>query len=285
MDATSGASHIQYIPKTAIVRQMPRSFANCLKQEVPFDPINVDLAKVQHDDYVDTLRMLVDRVVELPADERLPDCCFIEDAAVVVGKIAAVSFLGAVERRGEEAAVRQALQSCGIKTFDIQFPGTVDGGDVLTVGNDIFVGISNRTNMDGAKQLARIFPEHHVKTVTVEGALHLKSVLSHFDSHTLLIGQSKIAQRILRELDEKYNIRVSYEIVELPDDIAANVLSVGSTVMMQAGFKRSEEILKTVAARKNKKLMTLPMSELIKADGALTCCSILFQDESHTLRP
>jgi dimethylargininase len=261
------------VPQTAVVRDLPESFAQALQQQVPSVPLDVVLARRQHHDYVAALKSILPKVVELPADESLPDCCFIEDTAVVIGNRAAITLLGAKERRGEEALVREALQRLEIQTIPITGGAIIDGGDVLFTGRHIVVGLSKRTNKEGAEQLARIFPEFPVVTATVNGSLHLKSVLSAFDQETILFGDCVAGRSILAQLSE---IKSNYSVKFVPDSVASNVLNLGQSLIIQDGFSRSEKILRDLANQRNMKVITLNMSELIKADGALTCCSLLF---------
>ncbi len=263
---------MEFQPKTAVVRNLPVSFINCLKEHAPLTPIDLDLAHRQHDEYVRTVASLVPNSVQLPADESLPDCCFIEDTAVVIGDLAAISFLGALERRGEERLVEKTLHELGVRTVAIEAPGTLDGGDVLFTGSHIVVGLSRRTNAEAAQQLAKIFP-YPVVTVPVTGTLHLKSVLSSFDRKTILFGECEAARKIAKHLEPMLK---EYKLQFLPDAIAANVLSMGANLVIQDGFPRSEVILQGLAKVAGKKIHKLQMSEFIKADGALTCCSLLF---------
>jgi dimethylargininase len=256
---------------------LPKSFSRALQQHAPSAPIDVALAEKQHQAYTLAMRALVPRVIELPADEALPDCCFIEDTAVIVGRRAAVSFLGALERRGEERAVRDVLGACRLDLYDVQSPATVDGGDVLFTGKHLIVGLSLRTNEAGARCLADAFgADVPVLTVPVQGTLHLKSVMSSLDEETLLFGDCDAGRKISETLESKYGIGKDYSRVWLPDPVAANVIPLGSKVLVQSGFPRSEAVLKEVAGRTGRELVKLQMSELIKADGALTCCSLLF---------
>jgi dimethylargininase len=264
----------EFLPEIAIVRKLPVSFANCLKEYPPLKPINVDLAHKQHEAYVSILTELISNSIQLPADESLPDCCFIEDTAVVIGKRAAISFLGAPERRGEEALIQKTLTELGIETVKINQPGTIDGGDVLFTGRHLFVGLSRRTNEFGAIQLRKIFGENiQVANLKVEGTLHLKSVMSAFDPHTILFADSAAGRLIAAQIETKFP--GAYEFVYLPDAVAANILSIGSTIVIQDGFPESEEILVSLALKRGKKVRKVQMSEFVKADGALTCCSIL----------
>lgn len=264
----------EFVPEIAIVRNLPLSFANCLKEHSPIKPINVDLAHRQHEAYVSAINELVSNSIQLPSDESLPDCCFIEDTAVVIGKRAAISFLGAPERRGEEVLIEKTLGELGIETIRVHQPGTIDGGDVLFTGRHLFIGLSRRTNEFGAIQLKKIFGESiPVSNLKVEGTLHLKSVMSAFDPHTILFADSAAGRLIASQIEAKFPN--AYEFVYLPDAVAANVLSIGNTIVIQDGFPESEEILVSLALKRGKKVRKLQMSEFVKADGALTCCSLL----------
>ncbi len=260
----------------AIVRHVPDSFSQCLKQEIPDVPLSVAESQKQHDLYIDLLKSIGLKISVLPADESFPDCCFVEDTAVIIGQTAAISYLGAKARVGEELCVSETLTQCGIQTKKIKRPGTVDGGDVLYTGTHLIVGLSLRTNESGAQQLAEIFSDVPVVTVPVSGTLHLKSVMSAFDKRTLLFSKTFASQTILSKLQEKMEIKSHFSIIELPDEEAANVLSINSTVIMQAGFPESESILKKLCQERGMELKVLRMSEFFKADGALTCCSLIF---------
>lgn len=265
-----------FTPQNVIMRKLPDSFAGCLTIKTPKVPIDVALARQQHQSYTELLRKLIPNVIELPADEAYPDCCFVEDNAIVVGNRAVITRMGAVQRRGEEAAVHKALLQAGITDFfSIHAPATLDGGDVLFTGRHFLVGLSKRTNENGVEQLRAIFAkEYPVYAVAVREALHLKSIMSAVDQETLVIaekGRAMTEESLSALFKQEY-----YRLLFLPDQVAANVLSFGSTLVFQEGFPQSEALLRKLALEKGQELIKLTMSELIKADSALTCCSILF---------
>ncbi len=154
--------------------------------------------------------------------------------------------------------LESALVDLGVDVVPIE-SGTLDGGDVLFTGRELFVGLSSRTNEEGARALGTIFPHVPLHTIRVAGALHLKSVATALDAKTLLVAQSLPIH--------------GYELVRVPDPICANVVTAGDAVLAQAGFPASEAIIRARAGDKH--LVTLVMSELAKADAALTCCSVL----------
>jgi dimethylargininase len=265
-----------FTAKIAVVRDIPKSFAQALKRHSPETPIDVRLAEDQHQSYVRAMRTMVPTVIQLPSDEGLPDCCFVEDTAVIVGRIAAINRLGAPERRGEEKPMREALQRAGLETIDLTGPATADGGDVLFTGRHLFVGLSERTNEAGFRQLKEIFGSVcSVCPVPVSGVLHLKSMMSAFDPETVIVSDDEAGRTALDFMRKEYALGRSYSIISVPHSVAANIISVNGKILIQDGFPQSETILKDLALKKNKEVITVKMSELIKADGALTCCSVL----------
>ncbi|MEQ1875316.1 MAG: arginine deiminase family protein [Bdellovibrionia bacterium] len=261
-------------PVTAVVRNVPATFAKALQQnQVPLD---VELAQAQHAAYVEGVKEFVRKVIVLSADVNHPDCCFIEDTAVIVGGKAAISLMGAPSRRGEEKLIRTTLREAGLRTVLLDFPATMDGGDVLFTGKHLIVGLSKRTNADAVKQLGAFITEFPIVTVKVEGSLHLKSVMSIFDPEILLFGECKAGHDILAQLRGQGVIDGHYHPVMIPDPVASNVLYMGRNIFIQDGFPASEAVFIQLAGQRNKQIFKVPMSELIKADGALTCCSLLF---------
>ncbi|WIA20297.1 hypothetical protein OEZ85_006129 [Tetradesmus obliquus] len=138
--------------------------------------ISMAAAEEQRQAYVQLLRTLLQDVVEVPADDAHPDCVFIEDTAVVVGKTAIIANIGATSRQGEEAPVASALQQRGYQLRHLQPPATLDGGDVLQLPgcSTILVGLSARTNAAAVQQMQRHLPQHVVHGVPVGYGLHLK---------------------------------------------------------------------------------------------------------------
>ncbi|MCB1148911.1 MAG: hypothetical protein KDK48_01995 [Chlamydiia bacterium] len=244
---------------------MAETFEESLKQSAPLEPISLELAKEQHGNYTELLQKLISQVVVIEGGSRFPDCNFIEDTAIVVGDVAVISRMGAKAREGEEVAVAEALEKLGfLQVVHLEAPAKMDGGDILYTGKHLFVGLSHRTNQEALAQLKGLFGEK-VVGVPVEGSLHLKSTVSLFDEKTLIVAEGSSVQ----------NFMGGYELIEVPDIVASNVLRVGNTLIIQEGFPRSEAILQKLCDLRGVTLLKLNMSELIKADGALTCGSIL----------
>lgn len=270
-----GKANAEPCYRFALVRDLSDAFENSLKMNPPAIPIDVNLAKQQHEDYIHVLEDLIPNVVRLDSDPHHPDCNFIEDTAIIVGDTAVISRMGALERRGEEEAVEKVLEQLnGYKIVHIDAPGTMDGGDILFTGKHLLVGLSHRTNACTLHQLQQIF----LGTVEVVGipvveGLHLKSVVSFFDGDTLVVADTVAGMRVKEEIDAATNC--AYAFLVVPDSVASNVLRVGSALIVQEGFAASEAVLKAHCESKSITMIKLNMSELIKADGALTCGSLL----------
>jgi dimethylargininase len=259
----------------ALVRDIANSYENSLKSEEPATAIDLELAKKQHENYIALVKESVPNIIRLPADEAHPDSNFVEDTAIVIGNKVVISRMGAQERRGEEKPVINTLTNAKSKNlFFMASPATMDGGDILYTGRHLFVGLSARTNIYALQELQKIFhDEVEVISVPVVGVLHLKSVISHLDSETLVVSADAAGNKVKNIIAVSNK---SYTFVEVPDPVAANILRIGNKVIMQAGFPASKAILQNICDRKNLQLVEINMSEIIKADGALTCGSILF---------
>ena len=269
----------------ALVRGLSPAFEQSLQQHPPPEPIDMKLAHEQHQRYIDVLHSLVS-VIEVPADAALPDCNFIEDTALILNDSLVLSHPGAVTRRGEVIGVDSALRTHEFafrRRLQLASPCLLDGGDVLFTGRHLFVGISSRTNMEACQQLSAWFAgptsaesanrsAFTVHPIPVTDGLHLKSILSILADRVLVIDSSPAASKMR---DVISSIDPSYRFVVVPDKEASNVLRVKDTLLIQDGFPQSELILRKAAEEFKLKVVTLKMSELIKADGALTCGSLL----------
>ncbi len=246
----------------AILRSIPASFANALAAVRPEPPIDPVLARKQHAAYQAALEACGVRVEVIAADEACPDCCFVEDAAVVVDGVALVARSGAPSRRAEAPAVALVLGR-DHELVQMTAPATLDGGDCMRVGDTIYVGRSARTNADGIACLARAFPR--IRVVTVElpaGVLHLKCVCSPLGGDRIALAEASIPAATF-----------DASIVWVPDAerYASNVVATGSHAVIAEGHPRTHEALE----RAGFTVHPVPVSEVRKADGSLTCQSIL----------
>lgn len=258
----------------ALVRDLSDSFIDSLKLNPPPQPIDLNLAKQQHENYIDMLETLIPNVIRMPADQTHPDCNFIEDTAIIVHDIAVISLMGAPERQGEEIPVAKTLAELGLSVIPLQAPATMDGGDILFTGKHLFVGLSKRTNQSALEQLKTIFQNKiEVIGIPVIEGLHFKSVISLFDSQTLIVADTPAGHKIQESIQNACN---DYQFITVPDATASNVLKIGSTLIVQDNFPKSEAVLQKLCDENSVTVLKINMSELIKADGALTCGSLLF---------
>ena len=219
----------------------------------------------QHHAYRQALLSLGLDVIVLPAEPAHPDAYFVEDPAIITPKIAVITRPGAPSRQGEETTLEPFLEYYR-PIVHIVPPGTVDGGDVLMIGEHFFIGLSERTNAEGASQLAAILSGagHTSETVPVAAGLHLKSGVNYLGKNTLLVT---------KDLAD-YPAFASYEIIILyaGEESAANTLWVNDTLLMPKGFPKTHAKLAQLGMR----IIELDVSEVQKMDGGLTCMSLRF---------
>lgn len=250
---------------TAIVREPSASLASCELSFVARTPIDLALARRQHQAYAQLLSDLGLRIVTLPAEDALPDAVFVEDLAIVLDEFAVMTRPGAASRRAESASVAQALSRFRELAW-IREPGTLDGGDLLRVGRRLFVGASARSNAAAVEQLRELLAAHgyRVTAVPLQGCLHLKSAVTAVADDTLLIQP--------RWVDPAAFAGFRLIEVDAREEHAANVLRVGDRLVHPANFPRTSARLRAAGYA----LHTLDVSELQKAEGAVTCCSLVF---------
>jgi dimethylargininase len=256
-------------PNVALTREVSAAIARCELTHMARTPIDVDVARIQHAAYEGALADAGYRVERVPASEDMPDAVFIEDIAVVVDELAVVTRPGADSRRAEIPAVADALRRYRT-VVSIEAPGTLDGGDVLAVGTRLFVGVSSRTNRDGVAQLrAHLEPHGYtVDEVTVSGCLHLKSAVTAAADDVVVVNPKWIPRDAFGGFE-----RVEIDPLE---PMAANVVRLADRLIVAAAFPRTAERL----AARGYRVVAVDASELAKAEGAVTCCSILLEDQS-----
>ena len=246
----------------AIVRRSGKSFANGITTSNLGRP-DFSKALEQHAAYCDALIRCGVELTVLDADERYPDGCFVEDTAVVNSRVKVISRPGAATRRGEEEAITRVLAGSG-PVESITAPGTLEGGDVLRAENHYFIGISERTNAEGAGQLAAILTTHGFTTslIRVEAGLHLKSDIAY------LVNGNFISTPVFSHVAHP-----AHTFIPGPDEYySANCLRVNDHLLIAKGFPKSK--MKILELGYN--IIELDMSEFRKMDGGLTCLSLLF---------
>jgi dimethylargininase len=227
---------------------------------------DLDLALAQHDAYVRCLKSLGLVVEVLPFTPGFPDACFVEDTAVVVREVAIVSRPGAPSRLGEAESMVAPL-SAHRAIARIEAPGTLDGGDILQVDKRFFIGVSDRTNDEGARQLAAILAEHGYQSaiIRVAAGLHLKSSLNYVGKNTMLVTRDFAGHPAINDFGQ----------IVCPEgeEYAANTLLVNGTLIMPAGYPRTRMLLEPLGLP----IVELDTSEYRKMDGGLTCLSLRLQ--------
>jgi len=249
----------------AIVREPCRNLGLGLTTANLGEPDH-EKAMGQHAAYVDALRSCGLEVITLEPDERYPDSTFIEDTAVVTEKMAVVASPGVASRKGEEVSVAEALKSFFPSLEFIRSPGTLEGGDVMRAGDHFFIGLSQRTNQQGADQLVQILAKfgYTATLVPLKDVLHLKTGLAYLENKKLLAAGEFLAHPVFRE----------FHLVPAAEDelYAANSLWVNGWVLVPAGFDKTKQAIETLGYL----VKTVDVSEFRKLDGGLSCLSLRF---------
>lgn len=251
--------------RVAITRGVSPAIADCELTHLARTPIDLAEARRQHAAYEATLAALGCRVERLEPDPAAPDCVFVEDIALVFDELAVITRPGAVSRRRETPAVVAALGRYRPLEY-IGADGTLDGGDVLVTGRRVFVGLTARTDTAGAASLARTLAPagYDVSTLAVDGVLHLKSAASVVGPGLLLVDPECLDPTAFAGFDT-----VSVAAGEGP---AANALRLAGTVLLPAGFPATRRRLED----RGLAVRSVENGELAKAEGGLTCCSLIF---------
>lgn len=248
----------------AIVRQVSARFAECELTHIQREPIDLLKARAQHAEYVRALKSLGCHVVELPAEDDLPDSVFVEDAAFILPEAAVITRPGADSRKPETVSIADALRPHRDLLF-VREPATIDGGDVLVLDRNIYVGLSSRTNAEAVQQLQSMLAKfgYQVHGLWVGDFLHLKSAVTRLDSDTLLVNPAWVD---LAAFD-------GFQVVEVApsEPTAANILVINGTGIYPDAFPQTQARIQTHGTR----LLTLDVSEIAKAEGAVTCCSLI----------
>jgi len=220
----------------------------------------------QHNKYAEILQKLELKTQILPPNTLFPDSTFIEDIALCTQQCAIITSPGATTRRGEIDGMHEVLSKYYKSIEKIILPATLEAGDVMMVGNHFFIGISNRTNSDGADQLIKILNNYSMSgsKVPLMKMLHLKSGVSYLENNFMLVCGEFIGNKIF----ERFN-RI---IVDDDESYAANSLWINNKVLVPEGFPKTREKIE----RAGYETITLNMSEFRKVDGGLSCLSLRF---------
>lgn len=250
---------------SALTRDVSPALARCELSFVDREPIDVALAQHQHEAYVHALREAGVDVHRLPAEQDLPDSVFVEDTAVVIGDAVLITRPGASSRRPETTTI--AAYFDGARTvLPWEGEGSLDGGDVLRIGSRYFVGRSARSSAAGIAHLTRQAEARGftVTSVLMRDCLHLKSAVTALDDHTVLLNPSWVERS---SFDGFRQIEV-----DPSEPHAANVLRLPDRLIYPDNFPRTAARLESAGFR----VVRVALSELQKAEGAVTCCSVLY---------
>ena len=250
---------------TAITRAVSPAIVNCELSFIDRQPIDLAKAQKQHHAYETLLEKLGAQVISLPAEPDPPDSMFVEDPAFVLDELAVIFPLGTETRRREASSLARALAK--YRSLEhIILPGTLEGGDILRIQRKLFVGLTQRSNAEGVRQLTAILATHNyqVVSVPVTGCLHLKSAVTHLGRNTLLANRAWFDANAL----------AGYEWIDVDpaEPHAANALTLGGTVIVPASFPLTRARIEARGFH----VTPLDISELQKAESGFTCSSLLF---------
>ncbi|MFN0149786.1 MAG: dimethylarginine dimethylaminohydrolase family protein [bacterium] len=276
----------------AIVRPPSANFADGLTTSAKGAP-DFALALAQHERYCAALEACGLVLTRLAPDPRFPDATFVEDAALVAAGAALITRPGAPSRAGEVEGIRDALarafatrgagatRNANAAITAIEPPGTLDGGDVCEAGRRAFIGISERTNAEGALQAAAWFARRDIAAVTIDirgiaSLLHLKSGIAFLGDARLVVVDALAdhATDLARGLGIASELGRDLELVRVPagEEYAANCVRINDRVFIAEGFPRFDSMLRALGYA----TLALPMSEFEKMDGGLSCLSLRF---------
>jgi dimethylargininase len=250
----------------ALTRKVSRSIIDCELTHLARVPIDVDRASLQHLQYESALSHLGLAVLSLPEEPTLADSVFVEDTALVLDECAIITRPGADSRRAETSSIAKALSPYR-RLFHVEAPARVDGGDLLQVGRRIYLGLSMRSDTHAIEQLQHFLQPfgYRVQPVTVTGCLHLKSAVTKIAEDTLLINPAWV--------DRSAFDGVKFVEIDASEPYAANALRIGAAVIYPSSYPRTQQRLSSSGIR----MITVEADELAKAEGGVTCCSLIFQ--------
>ena len=248
----------------AIAREVSESFAECALTFLEREPIDVSLARRQHDALTAAVARLQVGIVSAPPLPDLPDASFVEDTAVVLDEIAVITAPALEARRREVATVAQLLARYRPPHY-LSGEACLEGGDILRIGKTLFAGLSTRTNREGVRQLEETVAPYgyQVRPVQFDGCLHLKSACTYVGRDTVLANPAWLDTNQMGERDVIE--------VDSTEPGAANALAIGSTVIFPASYPRTRERLEAAAFQ----VETVDISELQKAEAGVTCSFLL----------
>jgi len=251
-----------------IVRRPCRAMIDGITSAPELGKPDYEKALRQHDDYISALSRCGVDITILPPDERYPDSCFVEDPALITRECAIITNPGAASRNGEKYEIIDAFRKFfpEDRIEHITDPGTLEGGDVMMVGDHFYVGRSARTNAEGIRQLTEILAKYGMtcSEVPLEKVLHLKTGVNYLENNKMLVAGEFVTKPDFEK----------YEKFEIPESeaYAANCIWVNDTVIVPEGYPHVLEAVKSMGYT----VLTVDTSEYRKLDGGLSCLSLRF---------
>ena len=251
--------------KRAIVRTPGKSVVNGLTSAELSLP-NYENALVQHAEYINALEKCGLAVIVLGCDEEYPDSTFVEDVALLTRDCAIFMRPGALSRREETAEIRNVLSKYYINIEEVREPGTVEAGDIMMVGSHFYIGLSERTNESGAKQVIKYLEKYGMSgsVIKLEKVLHLKTGVAYLEHNNLVV----CGEFLTKKEFQKFNILK----IDEDESYAANCVSVNDRVLIPKGYPKARETI----AGAGYSIIEVDVSEFQKLDGGLSCLSLRF---------
>ena len=250
----------------AITREVSSSINQCELTNLEREPIDYERACEQHAQYESALKHLGVAVLSLPEEPTLADSVFLEDTALVLDECAIITRPGADSRRPETESIAKVLAPYR-RLFFIEAPARVDGGDILRIGKKIYVGLSTRSDTNAIEQMQDFLAPfgYEVNAVTVTGCLHLKSAVTQVAKDTLLINPKWVDRNLFSGMN--------FIEIDPSEPYAANAVLIGDTIIYPTSFPKTQKRLEAAGIQ----MVTVDADELAKAEGAVTCCSLIFK--------
>jgi len=248
--------------KKAIVREPGLSYKKCISSHPLHHSLDLELAKVQHKEYCKTLEDLGLELIRLTVKDKYPDSCFVEDNAIISENKAFVTRMAIESRRGEEDDVEGVLKKY-FKTKKAKEPATIEGGDVVHLPKRLICGLTQRTNLEGVRQLKNWF-DVQIDTIANPKIVHLKSYIKYLGNETAIVTEEY----------ENHPLLDGLELLIVPKEeyYSVNCLAIKNTIVMSNKFSYASKIVKEAGFE----VINLEMSEFEKCQASLTCLSILF---------
>jgi len=250
----------------AIVRTPGRSIVEGLSDSKTLGLPNYEQAIIQHQSYIDVLTKCGLDVLVLEPCEEYPDSTFVEDVALITPNCVIITRPGTPSRRGEVHEIEFVLKQKFNNIEAIEAPGTIEGGDIMMVGDHYYIGLSERTNIEGAKQIIQILTKYGMSgsTISLKKVLHLKTGLSYLEENNLVVCGEFIKDSSLE----------GYNRIEIPEkeSYAANCIWVNESVIIPLGYPTTKQRIKNAGYP----VIETDVTEFQKLDGGLSCLSLRY---------